>query len=273
MEPFLQKHETFYLIEEWTKQFPGLVAGFTTKHGGTSNESFNSLNFGFHVGDDAATVCQNRRILSEQIGFSLDKWVGAEQTHETIIRKVIKADSGKGSTDYENAFKQTDGFFSYEKELLLTLCYADCVPLYFLAPQKQVIGIAHAGWKGSVNGIASKMISSFAHEGIKSSEIEAVIGPSICGECYVVDDRVINPIQKLLESVEKKPYNLISGNQYQLDLRELNKLILLNAGVLAENIKITKFCTSCNHDQFFSHRKDNGKTGRMISFIGWKEAL
>lgn len=273
MEPFLQKHEAFYIIEEWVKNFPGLVAGFTTKQGGTSKESFTSLNLGFHVRDDYSSVCQNRKILSEQIDFPLENWVGAEQTHETSIQKVTKADGGRGSVVYDNAFKRTDGFYSFDKEVLMTLCYADCVPLFFLAGNKQVIGIAHAGWKGTVDGIAAKMVSSFTLEGINPSEIMVVIGPSICGNCYVVDDRVITPIKILLEGVEKKPYNLISRNQYRLDLRELNKRILVNAGVSENNIKSTGFCTSCNHDKFFSHRKDNGKTGRMISFIGWKEAL
>ena len=274
MEPFQQKHETFYMIEEWAKEFPGLVAGFTTKLGGTSKKPFDSLNFGFHVGDDAASVCQNREILASQIGFPLQQWVGAEQSHETMIHKVVKADRGKGSVNYDSAFTRTDGFYSNEKNVLLTLCYADCVPLYFLVPDQQIFGIAHAGWKGTVEGIADEMVSRLSLEGIPASEIKVVIGPSICGECYIVDTSVINRIEKLLitlETVEKKPYNLISGNQHQLDLRELNKIILINAGVLAKNINITDFCTSCHHEMFYSHRLDQGNTGRMISFIGWRE--
>jgi polyphenol oxidase len=270
MEPFQQNHNTFYLIEEWVSEFPGLVAGFTTKYGGYSNGPFESLNFGFHVGDDESAVCLNRNLLAEQIGIPLQQWVGAEQSHETVIQKVLKTDAGKGAKSYESAFARTDGFFTYEKDVLLTLCYADCVPLYFLAPRKQLIGIAHAGWKGSVNGIASEMITRFTLEGLEPSEIMVVIGPSICGDCYIVDERVITPIEKLLEPVEKKPYNHIYGNQYRLNLRELNKRILINAGVLAKNIKATDYCTSCHHETFFSHRKDNGNTGRMISFIGWK---
>jgi polyphenol oxidase len=270
MEPFQQNFKTFYIIEEWVKEFPGLVAGFTTKHGGYSKEPFGTLNFGFHVGDEENSVCQNRNLLAQQIGFPLQQWIGAEQTHETMIQKVVKTDAGKGSESYESAFARTDGFLTSEKDILLTLCYADCVPLYFLAPRKQIIGIAHAGWKGSVNGIASEMITRLSQEGLDPSEIKVIVGPSICGNCYIVDETVIASIEKLLEPGEKKPYNHIYGNQYRLDLRELNKGILINAGVLAKNISTTEYCTSCHHELFFSHRKDNGKTGRMISFIGWK---
>ncbi|NMD69423.1 peptidoglycan editing factor PgeF [Bacillus sp. DNRA2] len=272
MEPFILKGTSFFEIEEWTKAHPDLVAGFTTKHGGVSTAPFASLNFGFHVGDNPEKVCENRSSLAAQINFPLQQWVCAEQTHETNIRKVTKADCGKGALAYDDAFKKTDGFYTTESGILLTLAYADCVPLYFFAPKQRVIGVAHAGWKGTVAGIAIDMISMLqTNEWINPDEVEVVIGPSICGNCYIVDEPVIAHLQNKLEAVEEKPYNLIGDNQYQLNLREVNQLLLISAGVHADKIKQTKFCTSCHWDAFFSHRKDGGKTGRMISFIGWKE--
>jgi copper oxidase (laccase) domain-containing protein len=80
-------------------------------------------------------------------------------------------------------------------------------------------------------------------------------------------------VQKILEDVDIKPYNQISDNQFQLDLKELNRTILTNAGIPHENIMITDYCTSCHENYFFSHRRDRGKTGRMMSFIGWKEEV
>ncbi len=155
----------------------------------------------------------------------------------------------------------------------MTLCYADCVPLYFLAPAHGMIGVAHAGWKGTVNGIARKMVEAWLNEGIKASEIFAVIGPSICSKCYVVDDYVMDLVQNLLVDIDEKPYNLISEGQYQLDLKQLNALILQKSGIPNSQIDVTSYCTSCDHELFFSHRRDNGKTGRLMSFIGWKEDL
>lgn len=273
MEPFVLRAEQYFLIEDWTGKNDGLIAGFTTKNGGYSREDYLSLNFGFHVGDHSKEVCLNRSLLADKIDFPLKEWVGAEQTHDVNIAKVGKKDIGKGANSYDDAFKQTDGFFTYDKGVLLTLCYADCVPLYFYAPKEKAIGIAHAGWKGSVNGIGQEMIDVFKKEGIKPESILAVIGPSICEKCYIVDDRVITKVQNVLEDVDEKPYNLISGNQYYLDLRELNKQIFLKSGLLNENIRITNYCTSCHKDYFFSHRRDQGKTGRMMSFIGWKEDI
>ncbi|WP_147531963.1 peptidoglycan editing factor PgeF [Bacillus marasmi] len=273
MEPFILKSSSFFEIDEWTREFPDLVAGFTTKHGGISNAPFASLNFGFHVGDDQNTVCENRSRLARIIDFPLNQWVGAEQTHEINIRKVTKSDCGYGAFSYDDAFKATDGFYTTNEGILLTLAYADCVPLYFFAPKQKIIGVAHAGWKGTVSGIGAEMISILQrNEAVRPEEVQVVIGPSICGNCYVVDEPVISHLQNRLEAVEEKPYNLIGDNQYQLNLRETNRFLLIEAGVQENHIKQTQLCTSCHHDVFFSHRKDKGKTGRMISFIGWKEA-
>lgn len=271
MEPFAIKNESYLLIEDWDSCPKGVIAGFTTKNGGKSEGPFSSLNLGFHVHDKYEAVCINRKIAANSIGMSMDSWVGAEQTHETRIEKVSRMDRGRGALSYDTAFKGTDGFFTLEKGILLTLCFADCVPLFFYAPQKGAIGLAHAGWRGSVRGIAGEMISTFNKEGIAAQDILVVVGPSICENCYIVDKQVIEIVKPRLEEDVKKPYNLINGNQYKLNLQELNKQILMQSGVPENNIRMTSYCTSCHHDLFFSHRRDQGQTGRMMSFIGWKE--
>ncbi|WP_342430524.1 peptidoglycan editing factor PgeF [Neobacillus sp. FSL H8-0543] len=271
MEPFVLNNRTFFSIESWGKLFPRLVAGISTKNGGDSKGDFETLNLGFHVGDVKDTVCSNRNTLSKHLQFPLDHWVGAEQTHDIVIRKVTRSDRGKGSNSYSNAFKGTDGFYTKEEGILLTLCYADCVPLYFISPKLGMIGAAHAGWKGTVNEIARHMVEAWSCEGVEADSIFVAIGPSICDKCYIVNDYVINFVENTLVDADKKPYNLVGDGQYTLDLRELNKLILMKAGVPEGNILTTSLCTSCDDNEFFSHRRDKGKTGRMLSYIGWKE--
>ncbi|WP_428908728.1 peptidoglycan editing factor PgeF [Niallia sp. Krafla_26] len=271
MEPFVLEEKEFFSLSQWVGMFPDLTVGFTTKNGGKSDHEFDSLNMGFHVNDTKKNVCENREILAKKLDFPIQHWVGAEQTHEVQIKTITHSDKGMGANTYDSAFSRTDGFFTLDKGILLTLCFADCVPLYFLHPQSKTIGIAHAGWKGTVNGIARDMIQNFQVKEMKASEILVAIGPSICENCYIVDDNVINLVQNRLEGVEILPYNEISDGQYRLNLKECNKQILLLAGVLPENILVTKLCTSCHKDLFYSHRRDQGKTGRMISFIGWKE--
>ncbi|WP_071395414.1 peptidoglycan editing factor PgeF [Bacillus tuaregi] len=273
MDPFVLKEKEYYVLNDWVQRFPNLTAGFTTKNEGKSSGVYHSLNVGFHVNDSEQAVYENRLLLANKLDYPLNTWVGGEQTHDINIKKVTEANKGKGAASYDDAFKQTDGFFTYTPGILLTLCFADCVPLYFIHPDSGAVGIAHAGWKGTVNGIAEEMISVFRSEGLNLNDIFVAIGPSICENCYIVDDRVIKLVENRLEDVEIKPYNLISGNQYKLDLKECNKEILLKAGLPKKNILITKLCTSCQKEQFYSHRRDQGKTGRMMSFIGWKEAI
>lgn len=273
MEPFVLQDNPYFLLEKWMSQFPGLKAGITAKDGGYSTGEFNSLNLGFHVGDILKDVRANRNEISTLLEFPLKSWVGAEQTHHDFIRKVTKVDKGKGSVSYDDSFKDTDGFYTDELGILLTLCYADCVPLFFIAPERGMIGIAHAGWKGTVKQIAAKMVELWKKEGIVPKQIFAAIGPSICEKCYIVDKRVIEFVQKVLEDVEKKPYNLIKEDQYSLDLREVNRLLLLKAGIPEQQILMTGYCSSCEQEHFFSHRRDQGRTGRMLSFIGWREEL
>ncbi|MFE8695263.1 peptidoglycan editing factor PgeF [Cytobacillus sp. FJAT-53684] len=273
MEPFILKNAEFFLIKEWMERFPDLVAGFTCKSGGVSEAHFSTMNVGLHVNDSFEAVSQNRKHMADLLGYPLNSWIGAEQTHEASIVKVSKEHAGKGALLYEESFKRTDGFYSIDQGILLTLCFADCVPLYFCHEKSRAIGTAHAGWKGTVNGIAEEMVRLYQKEGIDEKEIHVIIGPSICHNCYIVDEQVISLVQNRLEDLENKPYNHIKDNQYKLDLKQVNKEILLKAGILEENIQVSNLCTSCHEEHFFSHRRDKGKTGRMMSFIGWKEDL
>lgn len=269
-EIFKKQEEQYFSIPQWEQMNDQIVVGFTTKNGGVSTGAFSTLNTGFHVGDEKRIVVNNREMIANKLNFPLANWVGAEQTHKTNISCISEVEVGLGSDDYESALKDTDGLYTDTAGILLTLCFADCVPIYFYAPSKSYIGIAHAGWKGSVAGIATEMIHKWQAEGIEPSEIHAVIGPSICQECYVVDDKVIKEVNKIVEEDCEKPYNLISEGQYKLNLKKLNELILRAAGV--KHIAVSKLCTSCQEEEFFSYRRDGGKTGRLMSFIGWKEA-
>lgn len=273
VEPFIKQEDQYVVMDSWIKKDPMLVAGFTTKNGGVSQQEFQTLNVGFHVHDCVNDVLANRQIVADQLTFPLDGWVGAEQTHETHIQKVTRLDCGTGAATYDSSFKKTDGFYTSDKQVLLTLMFADCVPILFYAPKQGFIGTVHAGWKGTVGEIAPKMVQALQAEGVLVDDLFVAIGPSICQNCYVVDDKVIDHVQKLLEEYDEKPYNLISQGQYQLDLKQLNALLLEKAGVPKSQIDISSFCTSCHKELFFSHRRDKGRTGRLMSFIGWKESV
>jgi polyphenol oxidase len=273
-EPFIKDKNELLYLQSWQTLSSPLVVGFTTKNNeyGHSVDEYQSFNLGLHVNDDHEHVVMNRTKLGELLSYPIHKWICAEQVHDSAIAKVTIDDKGKGIYSYEEGIKATDGIYTKEKDVLLTSCYADCVPLYFYAPAHHTIGLAHAGWQGTVKNIAGEMIRAWVdNENIPLKDIHVAIGPCIHACCYVVDDKVINAVKKVLPSHQlASVYEEISDGQYRIQLQEVNRLLFINMGIREENITLSSYCTSCEDSLFFSHRRDAGSTGRMLSFIGFK---
>ncbi|MGF7046167.1 YfiH family protein [Paenibacillus sp. DS2015] len=279
MEPFVLKTDTelaLLMLEPW-KHYRGITAGFTGRHGGSGKLPYDTLNCAFHVGDDPNDVIDNRSKVAEMLGYSLESWTCGEQVHSRDIAIVREEDVGRGCRDRSSAIQDTDGLLTDVPGVLLTSFYADCVPLYFYDPVKQVVGLAHAGWKGTVAQIALHMVQKMEQQyGSHSYDIVAAIGPSIGSCCYEVDDVVMSKVYDLEKRVmgnEKYSsswYVNKKDGKSMLNLKEMNRHLMIKAGILPIHIECTTWCTSCNNDLFFSFRKDGGVTGRMASWIGLK---
>lgn len=268
MEIFLQNNEPFLELEEWQQKSAELVVGFTTKNGGVSKGVFSSFNCGLHVQDEKTNVLNNRNKLAGLIQMPLSNWIAGEQVHGIKVRVVNKNDAGSGAASMETVLKGTDGIITKDKGILLTAFFADCIPLYFFDPVDSIIGIAHAGWKGTVGGIAKEMVQVFKKQGSKLENILVAIGPGISQKHYEVDMRIYDAIN---EKYRKKVLLPTKENHFLLDLKKLNYEMLLQSGILRHNIDITNFCTYENEALFYSYRRDQGKTGRMLGFIGFRE--
>lgn len=276
MEPFVLEQETFLLrIAEWEKEFPGLVAGFTTRQGGVSNLPFESMNCGLHVGDQLQSVVENRKQLCRLLDFPFESWTCADQIHGSEIAVIRTTERGRGRTRMEDAITGTDGLITSEKNVLLTSFYADCVPLLIMEPEQKWVGIAHAGWKGTAAAISQKIVESIVSEqGVKKQNLRVAIGPSIGGCCYEVDDYVVNGIsEKLHPETAKDWLEDTTNGKYHIDLKRVNYHMFIQAGIPHEHIQVSSWCTSCRNDLFFSYRADGGKTGRMAAFLGWREEV
>ncbi|QOS99547.1 peptidoglycan editing factor PgeF [Brevibacterium sp. JNUCC-42] len=273
MEPFQLNDTTRTLhLKKWESAYPGLTAGFTTRWGKESTASSQTCNLGLHVGDNPNHVINNRQGLADQQGFLFETWTCADQIHGNKVTKITAGQIGAGRDSLESVVADTDGLYTTERGVFLTSFYADCVPLFFLDPISKAIGLAHAGWKGTVSLIAREMVEAFSREYQSNPEdIYVAIGPSIGSCCYEVDERVMQQVRMATSKWEQAVQTSSTSGHFMLDLRHLNQLIVEEAGVLASHISTTHYCTSCRNDLFFSHRKDQGKTGRMASFIGWKE--
>ncbi|MGO4530965.1 peptidoglycan editing factor PgeF [Paenibacillus sp. 2TAF8] len=269
-------------IEPWKHSFERLTVGFTTRHGGAGQEPYATLNCAYHVGDEAEAVLGNRRLVTEKLAFSLDAWTCGEQVHGKEVAVITAKDRGRGLLDRQSALQNTDGLVTNIPGILLTSFYADCVPLYFYDPVKQAVGLAHAGWKGTVAGIAVSMVETMEREyGSRREDIRAAIGPSIGDCCYEVDEAVMKHVRVWLDepqgndeyndSASKRIYTPAANGKTMLNLKECNRHIMMKAGILPDHIECTTWCTSCHPELFFSYRKENGVTGRMASWIGLEE--
>ena len=169
----------------------GLVKNlFSTRLGGVSEGIFGSLNLGFGRGEDDQNVLENFRRVGDILGTTPENMVRSSQTHTTNIKIVTDSERGNGIVR-PNEENDIDGLITKEKGLVLVTSYADCVPLYFVDPVNEVIGLAHSGWRGTAGRIGKRMVELMhAHFGTRPEDIVAAIGPSICQECYEVSEDV-----------------------------------------------------------------------------------
>lgn len=261
MEPFrLQQDDSdagLLMLQSWCAS-EGVAAGFTTRH---------AKNMALHVGDDPAAVIDNRKRIADRLGWPFGAWTCAEQVHGNEVRVITSDNAGSGRYDRESAIPHTDALITNEQNILLVMFYADCVPLYFYDPVTQSYGLAHAGWKGTVADIAAQTIEKmFTAFGAQPANIKAAIGPSIGGCCYEVDEAVLLHVRPLAEQMIRPTQN----GRAKLDLKLLNRHLMIKAGILPSSIEMTTWCTGCRTDLLYSHRMERGNTGRMMSWLGRK---
>ncbi|WLR52262.1 peptidoglycan editing factor PgeF [Bacillus tianshenii] len=267
-EPFQAYAPAFLQIEKWKAIAPNVTAGISTRIGGVSPSPYHELNTGFHVNDREEHVIENRERLAKTLDSSLSDWVNVYQVHGKNIVEVTEEDRGKGTRDPHTVLADADGMYTKAAGVYLAAGFADCTPLFFVAPSHHLIGVAHAGWKGTVAQIGPEMVRIW-HEkhGVPLNEIYAVIGPAIGKCCYEVDNRVMEQVRALPFDKTNPPFIEKENGKAQLDLKQLNMQLLEHAGIPTANLECSTYCTSCESDKFFSHRRDNGKTGRMLGVI------
>ncbi len=240
--------------------------GISTRDGGVSKKPYYSLNLALHTGDQKNDVIANRKRFCQAVGLPFASAVTAEQVHGANIAVVTTADAGRGMTNYDEALPKTDALITNVPGLPLMLFFADCVPVLIADPKRKVVAVSHAGWKGTVAAIAKQTVQRMTEEfGCQSADCLVGIGPSIGSCCYEVDDRVISELQRAFSWWARvvKP----EGKKWKLDLWQANVQQLLDIGVVRDNIVISNFCTVCNKDLFFSHRAEQGHTGRLGAVI------
>ena len=239
----------------------GITNAFCTRHHGVSSKPYESLNFSSKEGDTHANIEHNKDIVADAFGFSAARLVTVNQVHGDNIL-VLDTDMLPEQSPLEY-----DAIITSRRSLAIGIKTADCVPILLVDPVMRVIAAVHAGWKGTALTIVQKVVETMATNFSSHREnIIAAIGPSIGKCCYEVGMPVY---QQLCPAGEYATNVLpsVKDEHWMLDLKGINRAQLLSARLSPNNIDVFAHCTACLDKLFFSHRRDNGKTGRMLNFI------
>lgn len=182
-----------------------------------------------------------------------------EQVHEDKIAIVNEETKSR-------VINGADGLVTREKEIVLGITTADCLPILFYEPKKKIIAVCHAGWKGSLKRISQRIVQKIRGLGGEAARIMVVIGPHIKKCCYHIDKKRANRFKKEFGSQVISQKN---GKLF-LDLTRANLLQFLESGITKSNIEVLPFCTGCD-GQFFSYRREKENYGEMLSFIRIKD--
>jgi len=240
-----------------------LCHAFCTRRGGISEGNFFSLNFSSREGDSIDNVRQNWRILAKAFNIEVEQFFVVNQVHGDsilIIDHTVRDFISHQSLQYDAIITDLPG-------VAIGIKTADCVPIFFVDKVKQIVGVAHAGWKGTALNIVAKVVDTFLEKFSSNvDDIIAAIGPAIGPCCYQVGELVYHA----MEPHNNREHFFCPCSQegrWFLDLPLANELQIACKGIKRTHIYSTHYCTSCNTGIFYSHRGEGKKTGRQLNFI------
>ena len=233
-------------------QHNDIVAMQTFRHGGVSPEPWSSLNFGSHTGDSAERIATNIGLVCRDLGIEPESLALGDQVHSTDILHITSGGTYPG----------VDGFITDTPGVYPCILTADCFPVLIFDPVKRAVAAVHAGWKGTAGNIAGKAVTLLNKTfGSLPANCIAFVGTGISAMAYEVGPEVA--------AVFKPQYlTALSNGNHTLDLALANTRQLSDAGLDETRIGRSPFCTVLDNRHFFSYRKEQGVTGRMISLIG-----
>ena len=237
------------IASEQFSRYPSIRFAMSTRIGGVSPEPL-GMNLSYRVGDDPANVAENRKRLFGSLGLTESGSAIPHQCHSSNVQIV----SGPGEYD------ACDGLITEVLNLPLVVMVADCLPIVLFEPVKQVIGLVHAGWRGTTQGIAAEAVGLMGkHWGGMASEVVAYLGPSAGVCCYEVGGDVAQLFS--LDEIQQR------DDRLYLDLKKANIDQLLGCGMKEDNIEVSPFCTICHPELFHSYRRDKTLSGRMMAVV------
>jgi len=268
-----QAETRFYFQFEHFLAHSALLHAVFSRQGGLSDVPYTSLNTGLSVGDQRERVFANRRLLSETLGEPdwpiATSWIvhGNEVVEVGAEWKLDHVQLGDPGPR-----RRGDALMTREPGIFLLISFADCLPILYFDPVQQVAALAHAGWRGTAGGIAGQTVKALAERfGSRPADLLVGLAPAIGVCCYEVGADVRAQFEQMsvvAESAVWAPHLAGRDDRWMLDLQASNRRQLLAAGVAPDHIEVMPTCTACHTDLFYSHRREQGKTGRFAVLVG-----
>lgn len=266
-EAFVKHTENITYYSSPLFDFHGISHMFTTRHGGVSSGVFESLNFAAGAGsirDSAENVMKNHSLAAEIFGLSEKDICKSYQNHSANVEIVGAVHKGTGIN--KAPFPHgVDGLVTSDKELILSVRTADCVPVLLYDYKNNICAAVHSGWRGTLGRIAANAVEKMQSLGAQREFTIAAIGPCIGECCYEVGEEVYNSFTETDRDFEIC-FTKKNGSLY-FNLTKANEIVLIKSGIAEENISSAYLCTYCNEDDFFSHRRNGANRGTMSALI------
>ncbi len=244
------------------------LGGFTsTRVGGVSQGPYASLNLGLNTGDDPAAVVENRASALRAGGLGPERVVYLRQTHGARVEEAVAADAGRGGGAWELGLPDCDAVFTRVPGLALAVGHADCLAVVLADPAAGLLGMAHAGWRGALLGLPRTLAQRLVGEGARPERLRAVLSPCLGPDSLELSQKEHELFAQAFGRVTGFCGPLSQGH-FHLDLWACARMQLEQAGLASERIYGQQIDTAKHPDLFFSHRRDQGKTGRMMS-VAW----
>ncbi len=243
-----------------TSRLLPVAHGFTTRSGGVSEEPYRSLNLSLSVGDQRERVAKNVELLARDAGLQAFQIQTASQVHGArVLDDVVP----RPDCELTSWCGEADALWTSSVGSAVAVRVADCVPILLVDPDRRRVAAVHSGWRGTELRVAAQAVKALESHGTVASAVLAAIGPSIRACCYTVSPELA---ERFSEAFGSSVVRTTAG-EHCLDLAIAVRDTLVQAGLREDRIDLLPGCTSCAAEDFFSHRRDKGRTGRQMGFV------
>lgn len=262
-----QYQDLSYLSSDLIAQAGGVAHGFSTRLGGVSEGTYESLNLGFRCGDNPEHVVENFRRFRTALGVPEGRLVYANQVHGNQVHTVTTADVIELGPDSPPTV-EADALLTAIPNLCLTIFWADCTPILLYDPVRKVVGAVHAGWRGTASKVAIRAIEKMeAIYGTNPEHVLASIGPAISRCCFETHEDVPNAMTESMGATALRHIEMLPTGKFLVDMKGLNCAQLELAGLDPAHITVSDHCTCCQPKRYWSHRYTNGVRGSQAAMI------